>query len=82
MRTFLLILLGALIMYVILRVMAKQTVSSDSTSKLIILLQTQKVNNLIKTNEFREVAKTSEFQDFINTLAEEQLIAVSKALVS
>jgi hypothetical protein len=82
MRTVLWILLGALIMYILLRILSKSsTGASQTNTKLFALLRTQQIGNLIRTNEFRELIKTNEFKSFINTLASEQLAAMSGALV-
>jgi hypothetical protein len=80
MRNFLLIVLGAVIMYVLLKVIAGKTVTADSTVRLKKLASTQQAANLVRTNEFREIVKTKEFIDFITSLTEEQLITVSKSL--
>jgi len=81
MRTFLLIVLGAAIMYFILRILSGKQDSGQSWPAIKALLKTQEFNNLIKTNEFREIAKTNEFRNVIANLAEEQVTSISKTLV-
>jgi len=83
MRTFLLILAGAAIMYIILKVMSSGgTVESNRTWEAVKeLIKLQQTNNLIKTNEFRELVKTREFQKVIGSLAKDQLSSLSKTLV-
>ena len=80
MRTFLLILLGAVIMYIILKILSSDVAPADSTQKLKALAATQQAANLIRTNEFRELVKTKEFINFASSLAEEQVIIMSKSL--
>jgi hypothetical protein len=81
MRTFLLILAGAAIMYFILRILSGKPESSDSWPTIKALLKTQEFNNLIKTNEFREIAKTNEFRNVIANLAEDQVKTMSQTLI-
>jgi len=82
MRTALLILAGMILMYIILKVISSKD-SSTSASWLNIkeLLKTQEFNNLMRTNEFREITKTSEFRNVVGSLAEDQILTVSKTLV-
>jgi len=82
MRNVLLVVAGMIIMYILLKMLSKQT-GSDSEAWLRIkdLLKTQQFGNVMKTNEFRELAKTNEFRSVIGTLAEDQLVSVSKTLV-
>lgn len=81
MRTFLLILAGAAIMYFILRILSGKKDSGESWPAIKALLKTQQFNNVIKTNEFRELTKTSEFRNVISNLAEDQIVSVSKTLI-
>jgi hypothetical protein len=77
------ILGGMLLMYIILKVMSAKEVSggSESWDKIKALIKTQQFNNLIKTNEFREIVKTSEFRSLITTLANDQIVEISKTLI-
>jgi len=81
MRTFLLIISGAAIMYFILRILSGRPESTNSWPAIKAMIKTQQFNNVIKTNEFRELAKTTEFRDVVANLAEEQVSTLSKTLV-
>lgn len=82
MRTALLIFAGMILMYILLKVMSsKEASTSESWIKIKELMKTQEFNNLIKTNEFREIVKTGEFRSVVATLAEDQILSVSKTLV-
>ena len=80
MRTALLIILGMLIMFVILKFLSGKSESSQTTENFKKLAGLQQTANLIKTNEFRELAKTSEFREFVGSLAEDQIIELAKTL--
>jgi hypothetical protein len=72
-RNILLVALGMLIMFVLLKIMAKNSgTMSQTTTRFNALAKTQQVANLMRTNEFREVVKTSEFIKFAESLAAEQ----------
>jgi hypothetical protein len=60
---------------------SKEASTSESWQRIKALIATQQFNNLIKTNEFREITKTSEFRSVIASLAEDQILTVSKTLV-
>lgn len=82
MRTFLLILAGMILMYILLKVMSsKEGTTSESWNRIKELMKTQEFNNLIKTNEFREIVKTNEFRGVIGSLATDQISTVSKTLI-
>ena len=82
MRTTLLILAGMILMYIILKYMSSKSVSDSAEwNSIKELMKTQQFNNLVKTNEFRELAKSSEFRNVVGTLAEDQIIQVSKTLI-
>jgi hypothetical protein len=82
MRTALLILAGMFIMWLLLRVMSSSKVNpSASWNNIKAMLKTQQFNNVIKTNEFRELVKTSEFRNVIGSLAEDQVVTISKTLI-
>ena len=77
------LLLGALIMFVLLKILAKTSATSfKTTERLASLVKTQQVANLVRTNEFRELVKTNEFKSFILTLADEQLGYVAQGLTN
>lgn len=82
MKTILWILVGALAMYLILKMLSKKDLTGSNTGKYVKeLLATQQAANVIKTNEFRELVKTNEFKKLVGSLAEDQLVSLSKALV-
>jgi len=74
--------LGMLIMFVVLKVLSKSEVTaSETTPRLKALLVTQQFANLVRTNEARELVKTQEFKNFTKSLAQDQLIALSKSMI-
>jgi hypothetical protein len=79
-RILLWIVVGAAIMFVLLKILSKTSESTDNGEKLKALLKTQQVPNLMRTNEFRELAKTKEFQRYAASLAKDQIIELSKTL--
>jgi hypothetical protein len=83
MRNFLFVLLGALLLFVILKMISgagkNATPSTEKLRKLAFLPQTE---NLVKTNEFKELVKTKEFQEFVKTLAEEQAVLLAQSLLN
>ncbi len=83
MRNFLLILLGALILYIVLKMIsgagAGTALSTEKLKKLAFLPQTA---NLIKTNEFKELIKTNEFHEFVKSIAEEQAVVLAQSLLN
>ena len=80
-KYFLFALLGAGVMYLLLKILAdKSKPESQTTARFIDLARTGEVLNLVKSNEFREVAKTREFKLFVKTLAEEQINAMAVTL--
>ena len=81
MRAALLVLAGMIIMYILLKFMASKESESQAWQRTKDLIKTQEFNNLMRTNEFREIAKSNEFRSLIGTLAEDQIITVSKTLV-
>jgi hypothetical protein len=83
MRSFLLILLGAVLTLVVLKIISgKVTGGSNIGKKFAALAKTQEVANLIRTNEFREIVKTQEFRSLAGSLAEEELKSLSGALLN
>ena len=82
-RNFLLIALGALIMFVLLKIMAKNSSSSSATTERFKnLAKTQQAVNLVKTNEFRELIKTKEFFSLVASLAKDEMTATSQLLTN
>lgn len=75
MRTVLLILAGALGMFIIMKVLAvrQSGVVSNTTARLKELAMTNQAYNLLKTNEFRELVKTNQFRNFVKSLAQDQV---------
>jgi len=81
MRTFLLIALGGVLMFIILKYMSSKTATSSGTVLAFkSLAKTQEVGNLIRTNEFRELIKTSEFKTLMKTLGEDYLVEMAKTM--
>lgn len=83
-KNILFIVLGMFLMYIVLKIMSSKVVTTESqvTARLIELLKTGQAVNLIKTNEFREMVKTTEFKNLLSALANDQISAVSKSLVT
>jgi hypothetical protein len=74
-------MIGALVMFIILKYFSTKGVSGSGTSAAFkTLVRTQQFANLVRTNEFRELVKTREFTGLVKTLAEDQLITLSKTL--
>jgi hypothetical protein len=71
---------GAAVMFVLLKIISKTAESSDNGEKLKALLKTQQVANLMRTNEFRELAKTKEFQRYAASLAKDQVAELARTL--
>lgn len=83
MRPIFWVLLGALIMFIVLKIASSVSrPASATTDRLKALVKTPQAGNLIKSNEFRELIKTDEFKSFVKTLANDQLVTLSKSLVS
>ena len=72
------ILIGAVAMFIFLKLLAKTMPTSPVTKKFKTLAGTPQAHNLIKTNEFRELFKTPEFLGFALSLAEDQMNILSK----
>jgi hypothetical protein len=71
------ILIGAVAMFIFLKLLQKTMPTSATTKKLQALAKTNEAHQLIKTNEFRELVKTQEFLSFALTLAEDQMNILS-----
>jgi len=75
------IILGALIMWLLLKIMAKVSDGkSDTTQRFFALTKTQEAHNLVRTNEFRELIKTREFLNLATSLADDQIKIISQTL--
>lgn len=75
-------LLGMFLMWVVLKMLSQKTSgNSGTTAAFVDLAKTGQAMNLVRTNEFREIVKTPEFRNFVKTLAEEQVKAMSIALI-
>ena len=83
MRTFLVFILGALTLFIVLKMISGAgAVQSKSTEKLKAIAFLPQTANLIKTNEFKELVKTKEFQDFIKTLIQEQAEVLVQSIMN
>lgn len=82
-RSILLIVIGMVLMYIVLKILSSKTVqpAGASTAAFKKLASTGYAYNLIRTNEFRELVKTPEFRELVRTLAAEQVTALTSALV-
>jgi hypothetical protein len=81
MKSFLLIVIGMVLMYIILKLLSHRTVSTDSTWQQIKpVLTSQQFYNLTKTNEFRELVKMPQVKKVMETLAEDQLTTLAQSL--
>jgi hypothetical protein len=81
MRTFLLILVGMILMYIILKLLSHKTVSTDSTwQEIKPILTSSQFYNLTKTNEFRELIKMPETKKVIETMANDQVTLLAQSL--
>jgi hypothetical protein len=83
MRTIIFLLLGALIMFFVLKLLTKNKpgATSSTTKNFIALAKTPQAYELVKTNQFSNLSKTPEFRNFVSTLAGEQISAMSNALL-
>ena len=83
MRNVLFIILGAFLMFILLKILSSRgmTGSTSGTSKAMLnLLMTQQASNLVRTNEFRELIRTTEFQRVLTTLATNEINTLSKVI--
>lgn len=81
MKIVLWVLVGALVMFVLLKIAAKTGATpSDTGERFKELAKTQQAKNLIMTNEFRELVKTKEFINLARSLAEDQLKTLATTL--
>ncbi len=80
-RDLLFIAIGALGMFLLVKILSSGAVSGGSTSKAAMnLLKTQQAVNLMLTNEFRELVKTPQFKTLVKTLAANELNALENAM--
>ena len=74
-------LLGALIAIIVLKMFSAVKGSGSRVSaNFKALAGTAQANNLIRTNEFRELVKTTQFRSLVGSLAEDEMVTISKAL--
>jgi hypothetical protein len=82
-RNLLLVAFGMLIMFVLLKILAKNSgTESKTTYNFGRLAKTQQASNLVKTNEFRELVKTEEFKTLVKGLAAEEISYVASTLTN
>jgi hypothetical protein len=74
------LLIGAVLMFIILKVLSKRTDNGDTWLYSKQLLTSQQFRNLTRTNEFRELAKTPAFTKLVESLAADQITSVSQSL--
>jgi hypothetical protein len=83
MKNLLFVALGMFLMYIVLKILSNRTIdNSMTTERLKDLAKTPQAMNVVKTNQFMELVKTPEFRRFVSTLANEQMNAVSNALLT
>lgn len=83
MKNLLFVALGMFLMYIVLKILSNRTIdNSMTTERLKDLVKTPQAVNVVKTNQFMELVKTPEFRRFVSTLANEQMNAVSNALLT
>ena len=82
MKNLLFVALGMFLGFVLIKILAsKGEYKSDTTKNFVALAKTGQAMNLTRTNEFRELVKTPEFNRLIKTLADDQINALSNALL-
>ena len=80
-KNILFLVLGAFLMYLVLKIISSKALSGSGTSKAAIdLLKTQQAANLILTNEFRELSRTPQFKFLLKTLAANEINAMTNAM--
>jgi hypothetical protein len=80
-KNILFVLLGAFLMYLVLKIISSRALTGSGTSKAAMnVLKTQQAANLIMTNEFRELARTAEFKYLLKTLAANEINAMTNAM--
>jgi hypothetical protein len=80
-KNILFVLLGAFLMYLVLKIISSKALSGSGTSVAAInVLKTQQAANLIMTNEFRELARTPQFKYLLKTLAANEINAMTNAM--
>jgi hypothetical protein len=81
MKTFLLIVVGMILMYIILKLLSHRTVTENATwDEIKPILTSPQFYNLTKTNEFRELIKMPETKKVIKTMAEDQVTLLAQSL--
>lgn len=86
MRNIIFIIIGAGLMYLVLKILSTagkpESDSSSPTSQTFMeLAKTGQALNLVKTNEFRQLVQTTQFRNFVKTLAEDQIHTIANTLV-
>jgi len=80
-RDLLFIAIGALGMFLIVKILSSGAATGGGTSKAVMnLIKTQQAVNLAMTNEFRELVKTPQFKMLVKTLAANELKALENAM--
>jgi hypothetical protein len=82
MRNILLIILGAVIMFIVLKVLSKKTVKQSTSSGIKEILLLPETLKLAKTTEFKNLSDTPEFRNYIKTLSQEQIYELAKTLTA
>jgi len=70
-------LIGAVLIFVLLKYVLKKTVVSDDSKtmeNLLSLAQTEQAKKLMKTSEFGNMMNTKEFGTFVKDFGTEQLV--------
>lgn len=79
-RDLLFIAIGALGMFLIVKILSSGAASGNTSKAVTNLIKTQQAVNLAMTNEFRELVKTPQFKMLVKTLAANELKALENAM--
>jgi len=84
MKTFLFILIGAVAMFIILKVMSSGKPVSENKTKedLKLFLQTKEANELISSPQFSAVILTKEFRNLLKDIADDYINELTKKLTT
>ena len=84
MKTFLFIIIGAVAMYVILKVLSsgKPISENKTTEDLKLFLQTKEANELIQTPQFAAILLTKEFRNLMKDIADAYINELTKKLTT
>ena len=82
MKTFLLILVGAVLMFVILKFISTKPVvtNSETSANFNKLLNTPEAGKLIQSSEFTNLLLTKEFRTLAKGIGDEYLSSITKSL--